>query len=309
MPRAVRFDHYGDVDVLNVVEVAVPEPERDKVVVRVRAAGVNTGEVDIRAGRMDSMAPAHFPEGEGSEFSGVVHAVGEGARGLREGDAVLGISDVRNTQADYALVPAENLVAKPEGLGWSLAAATPTAGATAVSIMNTLRLTPGETVVVAGASGGVGVVVTQLAVRAGARVIATASEANHDYLRDLGAEPTTYGDGQQDRIKALAPGGVDAFADCHGGYVELAVNLGVDVDRINTIKDFAGAKKYGAHANGLYQLDDMAGALRPIIADVAAGTVKIPIKAEFPMDQVRRAYQRLSQPGGIGKVVLTVSND
>lgn len=310
MPRAVRFDRYGDESQLYVADVDVPDATDGEVVVRVRAAGVNPGEAAIRSGAMDAISPAHFPEGEGSEFAGVIHSVGEGVLGLNPGDAVIGLSDTRGAQADYALVPAANVLAKPESLDWETAAATPVGGATATSVMRALQPQAGETLVVAGGSGGVGVVAVQLAIQAGARVIATASEWNHEYLRRLGAEPVTYGDGLEGRIRALAPGGVDAFADCHGaGSVDLAVALGVPVGRVNTIIDFDAAKRVGAQAQGMYQLDDIPAALKPFVAQVAAGDVVIAIKARFPLEQVQDAYRRLTQPGGIGKVALTVSSD
>lgn len=310
MPRSVRFDRYGDEDVLYLAEVDIPDPGDGQVVVRVRAAGVSTGEVGIRSGAMDKISPAHFPEGEGAEFAGVVHSVGANVEDVSAGDAVIGLSDSRGAQADYALVPAENVLAKPEQLDWDTAAATPSSGATATSVIRTLSPQREETLVVAGASGSVGVVVVQMAVQAGARVIATASDHNHEYLRGLGAEPVAYGDGLEDRIRAAAPDGVDAFADCHGeGNVDVAVALGVPVARINTIKDFEPAKRVGAQAQGMYQLDDITAALKPFVAQVAAGEIAIPIKARFPLEQVQDAYRRLTQPGGIGKVVLTVSTD
>lgn len=310
MPRAVRFDKYGDVDVLHLAEVDIPRPAGGQVVVRVRVAGVSTGEVGIRSGAMDKISPAHFPEGEGSELAGVIHSVGDDVRQFSPGDAVIGLSDSRNAQADYAVIPAANTLAKPDALDWETAAATPSAGATATSIMQALQVGPGETLVVAGASGGVGVVTVQLALQAGARVIATASEWNHDYLRKLGAEPVAYGDGLEDRIRAAVPDGPDAFADCHGGgYVDLAVALGVPAARINTIKDFDAAQRVGAKAQGMYQLDDITAVLGPFVAKVAAGEIQLPIKARFPLEQVQDAYRRLTQPGGIGRVVLTVSTD
>lgn len=309
MPRMVRFDKYGDEDVLYIADVAIPDPDDQQVVVRVRAAGVNTGEVGIRSGAMDKVSPAHFPEGQGSELAGVIHTVGAGVDGFSAGDPVIGLSDERNAQSDYAVVPAKNILAKPDSLDWDTAAATPTAGATATSIMQTLQPQRGETLVVAGV-GGVGVVTVQMALQVGARVIATASESNHEYLRKLGAEPVAYGDGLEGRIRAVARDGVDAFADCYGGgNVDVAVALGVPAKRINTIKDFDAAKRIGANAQGLYQLKDITAALKPFVAKVAAGDIEIPIKARFPMEQVQDAYRRLTQPGGIGKVILDISTD
>ena len=308
MPRAVRFDKYGDEDVLYVADVPIPDDAEDQVVVRVRTAGVSTGEVKIRDGSMDAMAPAHFPEGEGTEFSGVVHSVGQNVKDFQPGDEVIGFAEVRGAQADYVPAPTKNILPKPQSLDWDTAAASVSPGATATSVMNALSPKKGETIVVAGASGGVGNAAVQLALRAGAQVIATASEFNHDHLRKLGATPLAYGDGLEDRIRHAAPDGVDAFADCHGdGNVDVAVALGVPAERINTIADFEAAKRVGASTNGMYQLNDIKAALSPFVDAVAAGEISVPIKARFALEQVQDAYRRLTKPGGIGRVVLTVS--
>ena len=310
MPRAVQFDVYGDVDVLHLAEVEKPEPADGEILVRVRAAGINPGEVAIRSGAMDKFSPAHFPEGEGTDLAGVVDAVGPDVDGVQPGAEVIGWSDRRGAQADYAVLPAANVVPKPPQLAWDQAAVCPVSCATAASIIEALGPQPDETVVVAGASGGVGVVVCQLARRAGAHVVGTASERNLAYLRTLGVDPVTYGDGVEDRIRAAAAGGIDAFADCHGdGNVDLAVALGVAPVRINTIIDFGAAQRVGAKAQGMYQLDDIGGALAPVVDLLAAGQVALPIKARFPLDHVQDAYQRLSQAGGVGKIVLEISTD
>lgn len=310
MARAVRFDRYGDVDVLYIADVPLPEAEEDAVVVRVRSAGVSTGEVKIRDGSVDAMAPAHFPEGEGTEFAGVVHLVGRGVDKFSPGDEVIGFADVRGAQADYVPAPTTNVLTKPAGLDWDTAAALVSPALTATAVVQALQLSSGETLVVAGASGGVGVVVVQLARQAGARVVATASESNHAYLRGLGAEPVAYGDGLEDRIRTVAPEGVDAFADCHGdGNLDVAQALGVPVQRINTIADFQTAGRIGAKTQGMYQLDDMLGALVSVVDQVAQGQIVVPVKAKFPLAQVQAAYHRLTEPGGIGRVVLTVSGD
>lgn len=209
--RAVRFHEYGGEDVLRIEEVRDPEDAAGQVVVRVRSAGVSTGEAKIRSGEMDAISPAHFPEGEGTEFSGVVHSVGDGVTEFSPGDEVIGFADVRGSQAEYVPAPTANVLPKPAALDWDTAAAAVSPGATATSALDALALEAGETVVVAGASGGVGLVAVQLALRAGATVIATASEHNHQFLRGLGAVPVAYGDGLEDRIRAAAPDGVDAL--------------------------------------------------------------------------------------------------
>lgn len=310
--RAVRFDEYGDAGVLRIAEVRAPTPGPGEVLVRVRAAGINPGEIAIRSGAMDDIAPASFPEGQGTDLAGLVEAVGEGVVGSQvgAGHAVIGWSDRRGAHADLAVLPAANTLSKPERMAWEQAAVLPTVLATAASAMEALDPQPGETVVVAGASGGVGHILVQLLRRAGVRVIGTASEPKHAALRELGVEPVAYGDGVGERLRAATPDGVDAFADCHGdGNVDLALLLGVPARRINTIIDFASAKSIGAQARGMHQLEDIQTTLAPLVDLVADGELQVPVIARLPLEQVRDAYLRMGEANEIGKVVLDVSND
>lgn len=276
--------------------------------VRVRAAGVNPGESAIRAGLMGGPLSGHFPSGQGTEFAGLVVGVGPGVAGVGVGDAVIGFSDTRDAQADYVKVPAGNILPKPGDVAWDTAAAIPIAGATATSMIATVDPQPGETVVVAGGGGGVGFVATQLAVRAGARVIATAGLRDHDALRSIGARPVEYGTGVADRIRAAAPDGVDAFLDTNGhGNADLAVELGVPRSRIDTIIDFDAGQRLGIQTQGMYQLADIRGTLIAFADLVATSQVAIPIRATFPLERVQDAYRTLSSGLGVGKVVLLVS--
>ena len=309
MPRAVRFDDYGGPEVLRVVEVPQPDPGPGQVVVRVRAAGVNPGEDAIRSGAMKDRNPAHFPEGQGSDLAGVIAAVGDGVRNVAVGDEVIGFSDGRNAQADYAVLPADRVVPKPAGMSWDAAATMYVAGTTAIALMRATDPQPGEVVVVSGAAGGVGVFATQLAVRAGARVLAVAGEKNHAALRGWGAEPVAYGDGLDERLRAAAPNGIAAMLDTHGdGYVDLAVQLGVPADRIDTIIDFAAAKKNHVKADGMAAVGDPASAIRELAKLVADGVVEVPIKARFSLNEVQDAYRAVAQRSGLGKIVLEVSD-
>ncbi len=307
--RAVRFDRYGGVDELYITDVPIPEPSADEVVVRVRTATANTGEAKIREGQLDAIWPAHFPEGEGSEFSGVVHAVGPDVTDLAPGDAVLGMTDDRSAQADYTKTGRGRVHRKPDAIDWDTAAAIPIAGRTAAAVIDAVQPTRGETLVVAGAAGGVGVLLTQLAVDAGARVIGVAGANNAEFLRGLGAVPVNYDGDIAAQIREAAPDGIDAFADCHGGgYVDLAVKLGVPVERIDTIADFAAAGRTGAKTDGGSQLKDASQRLEELVGMVASGALRIPIKARYDLDQVKDAYRRLTG-SGVGKVVITVSTD
>jgi NADPH:quinone reductase-like Zn-dependent oxidoreductase len=306
MPRAVRFDHYGDIDVLNVVDVERPVPGSGQVLVRVKAAGINPGEASIRKGLLDDRWPATFPSGEGSDLAGVVEELGPGVDQFAVGDEVLGWTDERASQAEYVVTPADQLVPKPAGVSWEAAGSLFVAGATAYAAVRAVGVSDGDTVVVSGAAGGVGTLAVQLAANAGAsKVIGLASESHHQWLRDHGVIPVVYGDGVADRIRDAAGGQVDAFVDTFGGgYVELAIEqLGVAPDRVDTIIDYAAAEKYGAKTGA-----SMAGASAAVMAELAGmidrGELEVPIADVYPLDRVRDAYTELEQRHTLGKIVL-----
>jgi len=306
--RAVQFEEYGDESVLKVVEVPDPQPGEGEVVVRVVTAGTNPGEIGIRAGAMESRYPATFPEGQGSELAGWIIAAGPGVTHLAIGQAVIGLSDGRNAQAELALLPASRVVPKPEALDWDVAATLYVAGTTALAALQTVPIGPDDTVVVAGAAGGVGVYLTQLAVGTGARVIAIAGEANHDWLRAHGAEPVGYGDGLEERLRAAAPDGITAFYDLHGdGYTDLAIALGIAPERVETIIDFGAAQRLGIRAKGMSALQDPVDGVRQLAAIASQGGFDVPIKARFPLEQVQDAYREVGRRSGLGKVVLQVA--
>jgi len=308
MPRAVRFDHYGGVDVLQVVEIDQPHPGPGEVVVRVIAAATNPGEMMIREGAFADVWPATFPEGQGNDFSGRVAEVGPGETRFSPGDGVIGFLP-RAAQADYVVSASDRLARKPLGLPWEVAASIPAAGSTAYAAARAVHLKAGETVVVAAAAGGVGVIAAQLARLAGARVIGTAGEHNADFLHTLGVEPVRHGDGLLDRIRALAPDGVDAYLDNFGaGNVALAIQLGVAPDRINTIIDGAAAQRYGTHADAQTQADSPE--VWEELAELAsAGKLVIPIQSVYPLEQVRDAYAELAARHTRGKIVLRLAPD
>jgi NADPH:quinone reductase-like Zn-dependent oxidoreductase len=301
--KAVRFDEYGGVDVLKVVDVPKPEPGPGQVLVQVKAAGINPGEAKIRDGLLHSRWPSTFPSGEGSDLAGVVAQTGPGVTGWSAGDEVIGYTDNRASHAEYVVAEEQNLTAKPAGLPWDVAGSLFVAGATAYAAVRAVAPTEGDTVVVSGAAGGVGSIAVQLARLDGATVIGLASEVHHEWLTGHGVIPVAYGDGVADRIRQVA-GKVDAFIDTVGGdYVELALSLGVVPARIDTIVRFDAVEKYGVKAEG-----NAAGASASVLAElaglIAAGKLEVPIAATFPLSQVRQAY-RLLEKGHIGgKVVL-----
>jgi NADPH:quinone reductase-like Zn-dependent oxidoreductase len=306
--RAVQIERYGDESVLEVREVPDPVPGEGEVVIRVVTAGTNPGEIGIRTGAMAAMYPVPLPMGEGSDLAGQIVAVGPGVAGLAVGQPVIGLSDSRNAQAELALLPADRVVPKPGTLDWDVAATLYVAGTTALAVLQTVPIGPADTVVVAGAAGGVGIYLTQLAVGTGARVIAIASEARHAWLRAHGAEPLGYGDGLEQRLRDAAPDGITAFFDLHGdGYTDLAIALGVTPDRVDTIIDFGAVHRLGVQAKGMSALADPAQGVRELAAIVSAGGFDVPIKARFPLEQVQDAYRELARRSGLGKVVLQVA--
>jgi NADPH:quinone reductase-like Zn-dependent oxidoreductase len=304
MSRAVRFDQYGGIDVLQVVDVPDPVPGPGEVLVRVKAASINPGEAKIREGLLDSLFPATFPSGQGSDFAGVVEGVGVDVTAVGTGDEVIGYSDNRNSQAELVVVPAENLTPRPPSVPWEVAGSLHVAGVTAWAAVRAVSLSDDDTVVVAGAAGGVGVFAVQLAGLTGATVIGLAGESKHGWLRSHDVVPVLYGDGVEDRIRAAAPDGVDAFLDLvGGGYVELALTLGVAPDRIDTIADFEAVAKHGVKGDGS-AAGTGASTLAELAADVANGSLEVPIAATYPLEQVRDAYAELEQGHTLGKIVL-----
>ena len=304
MSRAVRFDEYGGVGVLNVVEVEDPVPGPGQLLIRVKAAGINPGEGKIREGLLHERWPATFPSGQGSDLAGVVEAVGAGVDAFQAGDEVIGFTDDRASQAELAVIDAAHATRRPAGVPWEVAGALFVAGATAYAAVRAVNPSGGDTVVVSGAAGGVGSLTVQLARRSGATVIGLASEHNHEWLRGHGVVPVTYGEGVADRVRAAAPDGVDALIDTvGGGYVELGLELGVAPDRIDTIADFSAPAKYGVKAEG-----NAAGASAETLAQLAAlideGALEMPIAATYPLDQVREAYAELERNHTRGKIVL-----
>src|SRR3954451_18162382 len=249
--KAVRFHEYGGIDVLRGEEVARPTPGPAQVLGEVRAAGIQPGETHIREGTLHARWPATFPSGQGSDLAGVVVEVGREVRGFAVGDEVLGFTHNRASHAEFVVVDDVNLTSRPDGLSWDVAGALYVAGTTAYACVFAVDPGPADTVVVSGAAGGVGSFAVQLARRSGATVIGLASERNHAWLKDRGVVPVAYGEGVAERIRQASGGNVDAFIDTFGdGYVELAVELGVRPERINTISDWQAAAKVGARTYG-----------------------------------------------------------
>ena len=308
MPKAVRLNHYGDVDVLNVVEVERPTATQGQALVHVVAAGTNPGEIALREGLLDEMFPTTFPSGQGTDFAGVVAELGEGVSDPEVGKEVIGWTNERAAQAEFVAVPADQLVVKPESLDWNVAGAIYAVAATATAAVSAVSSQPGETVLVSGAAGGVGSLVSQLVLRTGASVIGAAGSSHHDWLRSIGVTPVDYETDLREDLRRAAPDGIDAMLDCVGsGYVDLAIELGVEPGRINTIIDFAGAAKHeGVHTDASAEGED-AGTLAEVASLVAAGELQVPITAVYDLDDVRQAYTQLAEGHTGGKIVLRVA--
>jgi NADPH:quinone reductase-like Zn-dependent oxidoreductase len=306
MGKAVQFDSYGGIDVLEVRDVPRPTPGAGEVLVKVKAAGINPGEAMIRQGFLHERWPAAFPSGQGSDFAGVVAETGTDVDTVAAGEQVIGFSDQRASQAEFVVVPAEQITQKPDNVTWEAAGALYVAGTTAYAAVRAVALKPGDTVAVAGAAGGVGTIAVQLAKRAGATVLGIAGPSNDDWLTKHGVVPVNYGDRLADRLRDAAPNGrTDAFLDFFGGgYVELAVTeLDVDPQRVDTIIDFPAIERFGVRGEGNADASD-AAVLAELAELIAGGELEVPVAQVYPLDQVKEAFRTLEQRHTRGKIVL-----
>jgi NADPH:quinone reductase-like Zn-dependent oxidoreductase len=301
MSLAVKYNEFGPASVLKVVEVQTPNAKPGKVRIAVRAAGLNPADYKGREGQFHGPSFS-FPAGIGRELAGVVDQLGEGAEGFAVGDEVFGTM-VSGAIAEYAVTNPGNLALKPAGLDWATAGGLALAGTTAWDSVASQNLRADDTVLVSAAAGGVGVLVSQLALRSGATVIGTASEGNHDFLRSLGVVPVGYGPGLVDRIRAAAPQGVTVVFDHHGAEtIEAAIELGVARDRINTIA--ADPADHGVVRVGRGPANPQT--LAALAALVVSGELVVPVEATYPLDEVVAAFDRLENGHVRGKIVVTV---
>lgn len=301
MSKAIRFSRHGGVGVLEVADVAKPAAGPGEIVVAVRAAGINPLDSAIREGVMQSVYPvAGYPSGLGQDFAGVVDEVGPDVVTFDVGDEVLGFLPAPGgAQAEFVVASINQVVAKPAGVSWDAAGGLYTAGTAAYAAVRAVGPRPGETVVVAGAAGGVGSVAVQLARRTGARAIGIAGPGKHAWLSAHGVTSVAYGN---DLPKAL--GKPDAFIDAFGnGYVDLAIALGVAPERINTVIDFEAAAKYGTRADGCLS-GDTPQVLTELASLLDKGELEVPIAATYSLDQVHEAFTQLDQRHTLGKIIL-----
>ncbi|TXC94161.1 NADP-dependent oxidoreductase [Streptomyces sp. ISID311] len=306
--KAISTQTYGGPDVLAYSDLPDPKVGPDSFLVRVKAAGVNPVDWKILAGYLDPMLDTHFPIVPGWDVAGVVEAVGADATEYAVGDEVIGYvrkdAVQHGTYAELVAAPVRTLARKPASLSWQQAAGLPLAGLTAYQSLARVDAKQGETVLVHAAAGGVGSLAVQIAVARGARVIGTASERNHDFLRSLGAEPVTYGEGLADRVRALAPEGIDAAVDfVGGGVVDVSQELLKDRSRVASIADGEVAGK-GGHM--VWVRPDTAD-LTALGALADAGKLTVPVAAVFPLSEAAEALRQSMAGRTRGKIVLEVS--
>ncbi|MEU6199307.1 NADP-dependent oxidoreductase [Streptomyces sp. NPDC047061] len=306
MSRAVIYEAFGGPEVLELREVPEPHAGPGEVRVRVTAAGLNPMDWGIAARpELAARFGIDVPSGFGYDLAGLVDEVGDGVTGFATGDRVYG-GVLGRAVADHVVVaiPADSLWHTPEGISDEVASTLAVAGASAVAALAAIGLRSGDTVLVGGAAGGVGVFAVQLAGLAGARVIGTASEGTFDFLRRLGAEPVAHGPGLADRVRALAPGGLTAATDLFGTETaEAALALGVARERISTIA--AGPRPPGGvRATGAF--DAAPGALQQVTDAILAGRLTVPVAARFPVEKIRDAVTLQAGRHVHGKIVVTL---
>jgi NADPH:quinone reductase-like Zn-dependent oxidoreductase len=310
MSRAVIYEEFGGPEVLTLQDVPEPHAGLGQVRVRVAAAGLNPMDWGIASiPEAAAMFGVTVPSGFGYDFAGVVDEAGAGADGFAVGDRVYG-GAMAKAAADFLVMeapvppPPGALFHTPDGISDEVAATLPVAGLTAAAALATIGLRTGDTVLVGGAAGGVGVFAVQLAVLAGARVIGTASPGTFEFLRQLGAEPVAYGPGLADRVRTLAPDGVTAATDLFGmETAETALALGIPPARISTIA--AGPNPPGG-VRPTWGSEAGPADLERITDAILAGTIAVPIAATFPIEEIRDAVALQAGRHVHGKVVITL---
>jgi NADPH:quinone reductase-like Zn-dependent oxidoreductase len=298
--KAARFSRFGGPEVLEIVDLPDPHPGPGQVRIAVRAAGVNPSDWKKREGLMDP----ELPQTMGYEAAGVVDELGAGVSDVAVGDRVFGLSAEGAAQAALAVLSFYAPI--PPSLDFAGAAALPAAVETATRALDQLGVGSGGTLLINGASGSVGSAAVQLAVVRGARVIGTASPANHDYLRSLGAEPVAYGEGLAGRVRALAPDGVDAALDVAGsGVLPELIELAGGPEYVVTIADFTGAQEHGVRfSRG--DAGRAVHALAEIGELIESGRFSLPVARTFPLAEIAQAH-RAGEDGHVrGKLVLVI---
>ena len=300
--KAAQFSRFGGPDVLEIVDLPDPHPGPGQVRIVVHAAGISATDAKLRSGAVDF--GDGLPQTTGRDVAGVVDEIGEGVTDVAVGDRVFGVSDDGAGAAELALVTYRAPI--PAALGFVDAAARPVALETATRSLDQLGVGPGKSLLINGAAGGIGSTAVQLAVARGARVIGTASVNNHDYLRLLGAEPVAYGDGMVERVRKVAPNGVDLALDVVGhGVLPQLIELAGGPQNVLELADIEGAKTHGVRFSSGFH-GHAFHALAEIGAVIEAGRFWLPVERIFPLASIAEAH-RVSDNGHVrGRLVLVV---
>ncbi len=299
--KSIQYSEFGGPEVLEIVERPDPHPGPGQIRVVVRAVGINPIDWKMRRG----LTGGDLPQGTGREVAGVVDELGDGVSDVTVGEGVFGFAEGGGGASEFALL--SDYAPIPASLDFIHAAGLPVAVETAVRTLDLLGVGEGTTVLINGAAGGVGGAAVQIAAARGARVIGTASEPNHAYLRSLGAEPTTYGDGLVERVRAIAPGGVDAALDAAGGgALPALIELAGGPEHVVTIADYAGSQETGARWSGGTGTERAVHALREIGNLIESGRFAQPVAGTFSFQKAAEAH-RVSEDGHVrGKLILLV---
>jgi len=301
--KAARFSRFGGPEVLETVELPDPHPGPGQIRIVVHAAGINATEWKLRRGLLDF--GDGLPQTTGRDVAGVVDEAGEGVTDVAVGDRVFGVSDNGAGAAELALLTYRAPI--PPSLGFVDAAGLPVALETATRSLDQLGVGPGISLLINGAAGGIGGTAVQLAVARGARVIGTASTANHDYLRLLGAEPVTYGEGMAERVRALAPDGVDVALDVAGsGVLPELIDLAGGPQNVVTLADIDGAKQHEVRFSNGFE-GHAFHALAEIGALIEAGRFWLPVERTYPLDQISEAHRVIENGHVRGRLVLVIA--
>lgn len=301
--RTVQISAHGGLDTLQIVEIERPTPGPGEVLIEVLAAGINHVEAYLREGRYSDEHPVKFPIGQGTDFAGLVAAVGEGVTSFSKGSEVIGHTSM-GSHSTFIVVPARNLVAKPASVSWEVAGSLFLAGLAAEDAVQAVGVGQGDVVVISAAAGGVGSIEAHLAMARGATVIGTCGERNFDYLRQIGVKPVVYGAGLADRIRAVAPRGVSAFIDNFGGdNRQVAEDLGVSPARFRSSEHRRDVELRAMHPTD-EDLIEHTRVLAKLAALAADRKVNVLISGFYPFEQVRDAFEDLDKLHARGKIVL-----
>ncbi|MDP5226466.1 MULTISPECIES: NADP-dependent oxidoreductase [Arthrobacter] len=305
MQKAITYSSFGDSSVLTLSEIPVAEPGPGQVRVQVHYSGVNPVDWKMRQGYLSGGQPLAAPQITGMDMAGIVDAVGPGVAGFAPGDRVAGLV-AEGTAAEYVVAYAAALAPLPDSVTLASGASVGVTGTTAVRALGQAGVAAGESILVDGGAGGVGIVLTQLALARGIRVVATASERNHDHLRALGVTPVAHGDGWEERALQANGGSFNAAFDLvTGGKLDSMTALTGSAAKVVTLVDPAVAEAGGVLVTGLEPGFD--GALREVVAALAEGGLSVPVQQIFPLAEADAA-QDLSAEGHVrGKLLLAVA--